>query len=297
MRIAPGSCSAWLAAALALPCAGPARADVTVVGHYTFVDGDTATRSSEFTSQRVRVPTPDGREVIFDSKAGRLTLIDHRRRVYWTGALARADSIVDVTDGSRWDFMLGHASDRLKAEWAQAMSYPADSIRVADGNRIRMIAGYPCDLWTVSAGPYTSIERWFAASLDAEPFYEPTGDVVLAAVLDPVARAIMTMFWDSQQSDGLCLGATMTFDAPTQHGRFHWEAGAVSWGRIPESTWRAPPGYRQVGLANEIPGAADLIARADDDAGMTGRATRPMRAPAPGADEVLELVHEALLGP
>ena len=83
-------------AGLALLAARPALADITVVGRYSFVNGDTATRASYFTSRRIRVSTPDGREVIFDSKAHSVTLIDHRRRVFWNGDLARKTVRLDV---------------------------------------------------------------------------------------------------------------------------------------------------------------------------------------------------------
>jgi hypothetical protein len=246
----------WLAVAVAsvAPFAvRPASADITVVGHYTFVNGDTATRASYFTSRRIRVSTPDGREVIFDSKGMRITLIDHQRRIYWDGPLARADSIVDVTDGSRWDFMLRNATSELKAEWAQDMAFPADSIRVDDGFKTRMIAGYPCNRWTVRAGSHMALERWTAASLAIEPYDEATADVALAAVLDPIARAIMGMFWKLQDETGLCLAASMTFSTPTQQGDFHWEAVGVIGSRIAISAWAVPRGYQRAGLSSEIP--------------------------------------------
>ena len=248
--------SMWLGlacASLVLLAAGPASADITVIGHYTFVNGDTTTRSSYFTSRRIRVSTPDGREVIFDSKVKRITLIDHQRRVYWDGPLARADSIVDVTDGSRWDNMLRNATDELTAEWAREMAFLTDSIQVGDGFKTRMIAGYPCNRWTVRAGSYMTLERWTAAGLAIDPYDQTTEDVVLSAVLDPVARAIMSMFWKLQDTKRLCLAASMTFSTPAQQGSFHWESVKVIGARIPVSAWNVPQAYRRARLANEVP--------------------------------------------
>jgi hypothetical protein len=248
----------WLVLAgvgFALPTARPALADITVVGRYTFVNGDTATRSSYFTSRRARLTTPDGREVIFDSKGKHITLIDHRRHVYWDGPLARADSIVDVTDGSRWDLMLRNASDELKAEWEQDMDFPPESIQVGDGFKTRMIAGYPCNRWTVRAGSLMSLERWTATSLSVEPYDETAEDVVLAAILDPIARAIMSMFWEPLDSPGLCLAASMTFNTPAQHGNFHWQAVKVIGARIPAAAWLVPQDYTRASLASEVPPA------------------------------------------
>ena len=235
-----------------LLAARPAQADLTVIGRYTFVNGDTATRASYFTTRRIRVSTPDGREVVFDSRTRRITLVDHARRLWWNGPLARADSIVDVVDGTRWDFMLKQAGDSLRKEWSQAMQFPADSIQVTQSFKTRMIAGYPCNEWAVHAGPYLDLQRWVAFSLAVEHYDVETEDLVLAEVLDPVARAIMSMFWESQEAPGLCLAAEMTFHTPTQQGSFRWEAVQVIGARIPESAWDVPAGYQPIRLASEV---------------------------------------------
>jgi hypothetical protein len=255
MRLGPLTCLVLSCPILALSLARPAAADITVVGRYTFVNGDTATRASYFTSRRTRVSTPDGREVIFDWKGRHITLVDHQRKVYWDGPLARADSVVDVTDGSRWDLMLRDATQELKAEWAHDMAFPAESIQVSDGFKDRMIAGYPCHRWTVRAGSLMTLERWTAASLMVEDYDQTTEDLALAAIMDPVARAIMSMFQELQGNSGLCLAASMTFNTPAQHGTFHWEAVKVIGARVPASAWTAPPGYAHVDLASEIPPA------------------------------------------
>ncbi len=255
MRLASVARLGLTCAGLAMFAAQPVRADITVIGSFTFVDGDTATRASYFTSRRIRVSTPDGREVVFDSKDQRITLIDHRRRVYWEGPLARADSIVDVTDGSRWDMMLRDANEELKSEWARDVDFSPDSIQMDDGFKTKMIAGYPCNRWTIRAGPEMAVERWTAASLQIEPYDETTDDVVLAAVLDPVARAIMTMFWETQDATGLCLAASVNFTTPTMNGSFHWEAVRVIGARIPDSAWTVPRGYTKIALASEVPPA------------------------------------------
>jgi hypothetical protein len=245
-----------LACALVLLASRPALADITVIGRYTFMNGDTATRASYFTSRRIRISTPDGREVIFDSKNHRISVIDHRRRVYWDGALARADSVVDVADGTRWDLMLMNASDQLKTEWASEMGFPAESIQVEDGFKTRMIAGYPCNRWTVRAGSFVTMERWMAASLAVDSYDQTTSDLVMTAILDPVARAVMSMFWQLEDTDEFCLGASLTLDTPMQRGTFRWEAVRVIGARIPPTAWMVPPDYARVHLVGEL-GAGD----------------------------------------
>ena len=241
-----------VASALVLSAARPARADITVIGRYTFVNGDTATRVSYFTSRRIRFSTPDGREVVLDTKNQRVSVIDHRRRVYWDGALARADSVVDIADGTRWDMLLRNASDELKTEWASEMGFPAESIQVEDGFKTRMIAGYPCNRWTVRAGSFVTMERWMAASLAVDSYDQTTSDIVMAAILDPVARAVMGMFWQLEDTDEFCLGASLTLDTPMQHGTFRWEAVKVIGAKIPATAWLVPRDYARVQLSSEL---------------------------------------------
>jgi len=77
--------------------------------------------------------------------------------------------------------------------------------------------------------------------------------VVLAAVLDPIARAVMSMYWDSQDATGLPLAATMSFETESGRGRFHWEAVQVIGARVPKSAWGVPADYRRAPLPAEIP--------------------------------------------
>ncbi len=246
---------AWIVFAVGLAAAPRlVHADVTIVGRYTFVSGDTTTRASYFSSRRIRVSTPDGREVVFDSKTQQLTLVDPARHVYWTGPLARADSVVDVIDGSRWAAMLRHAGGEVKDEWARDMQFPADSVFVSNPFGTRTIAGYPCNRWTIRAGGLLSGEYWVAYALDTDDFEQSMQDVMLAAFRDPVARGLMSMYWDSRATDGLPLASTVTFTSPTQRGTFHWEALSVSDARIPESAWSPPPGCVPVQLSAEVAG-------------------------------------------
>jgi hypothetical protein len=99
-----------------------------------------------------------------------------------------------------------------------------------------------------------SFERWTAAALaPVDTYDDATEDLVLAAILDPIARAVMSMFWDFHGGSGPCLAAAMTFNTPTQHGSFRWEAVKVLDSKIPASAWLVPQGYVRTGLTSEIP--------------------------------------------
>ena len=56
--------------------AWPARADITVFGHYTFANGDTLSRASYYTQKQVRTTLPNGDEIIYDDREQRLGRLD-----------------------------------------------------------------------------------------------------------------------------------------------------------------------------------------------------------------------------
>ena len=73
--------------------AASASADITVTGNYVFIDGSKATRVTPYTAKRGRLTMPDGREMIYDTKKGMVTIVDHATKTYWSAPVAEADSI------------------------------------------------------------------------------------------------------------------------------------------------------------------------------------------------------------
>jgi hypothetical protein len=104
-------------AGLLLTLALPAAADITVVGKYTMLNGDTLTRTSYYSSKRLRTLLPDGDEVIYDNQAHRIALVDHGRKLYWEGPLAEADSIAMKIRSERVKAMTDTMSAETRAEW------------------------------------------------------------------------------------------------------------------------------------------------------------------------------------
>jgi hypothetical protein len=234
-----------LAAGLALLAAPSARADICVTGHYTFVTGDTATRVSYFTGRRVRVQSPDNQEIMFDSKTRDVTIIDNGRRIYWEGPVAMADSLVDGMTMHHWALFDSTATDEQKAAWTTLVEGVNNLLQIRQGQGSKRIAGYPCGQWIIEAGPYLHLERWVARALMVEHFDRETEKVATGAVLDPVGRAMMAMFWQTRAVSGMPLGATMTFGTPQRHSSFTWEAVKVTSGPVPASAWEVPAGYEK----------------------------------------------------
>jgi hypothetical protein len=223
----------------------PAAADVTVVGKYTFVNGDSATRTSYYSRKRARSTAPNGMEFIYDTQARRVTVIDHARRRYYTGTIEEADSLAGQILLKR-RAELRPLIEANREKWAQMMSSFSDSILVDRTEETVTIAGYPCTRWTLRGGSYMTHERWAARGLSVPNFGPEMEKVVMATVLDPLGSQLMKLLIEMRSQPGLVLKSRTQFHTLTQRGEFSWQALRVDSTPIPDSVWSAPKGYAKV---------------------------------------------------
>lgn len=229
-------------AAFALGTSVPVAADITVVGKYTFVNGDTATRSSYYSRKRTRVTSPSGMEFIHDTQVRRVTVIDHAQRRYYQGTIEEADSVASRILLQRRE-ELRPLIEANREMWAQRMQGFNDSIRVIETDESKTIAGYPATRWMMLAGQYMVHERWVARGLSVPNFGPELEKVMMAPVLDPLGRQLMKMLIQMRENPGTVLKSSTQFRTPTQSGSFSWEAIRVGSEKIPGSAWNPPPGY------------------------------------------------------
>ncbi|MBI1799447.1 MAG: hypothetical protein HYR73_07135 [Candidatus Eisenbacteria bacterium] len=149
------------AAALLSLTSVQASAEVTVIGKYTLVGGDTLTRASYYSTRRVRVTAPDGREFVYDSRAKRVLVINHVNRTYWSGSVEEADRVATeiLYEQNR---KLKPAIEANREKWEEMVQNFNDSLRVTRTEETRVIAGYPTTKCVMRAGSYMTHERWVA---------------------------------------------------------------------------------------------------------------------------------------
>ena len=237
----------WLFACCSLGFALPAMADVTVLARYTLVNGDTLTRASYYSSRRVRVTAPDGKEFIYDSKSDQVTVINHPDNVYWTGPLSQADSIATrMLNASRRE--IGKVATQDLEAWTAKIQSFNDSIKVTRTEKTSKIAGYPTTQWLLSAGPYMQHERWVARSLAVANYGPELEKVVMASIMDPLGQVLMKMLIGLRSADGLPLAAKTSFRTPSRSGSFSFEAVRVIGTSIPATAWEIPKDYARIEL-------------------------------------------------
>ena len=252
-------CAVLLAAGSTLVPAPPVAADITVVGRYVFINGDTATRSSAYTSRRSRMTAPDGREFIYDTKSAMVTVIDHKAKTYWKAPIAVADSLAS----ERLMEMRRELKPQLEANrerWAEMMQMLDDSTKVAMTGEFRPIAGYSCSKWVLTMGPYLTFERWVTPAIGVADYAPELERVMLSSTLDPLGRLLLKRMFDMRGQnaasidsetdrtgqDDFALASVTRFETLTQKGSFSWEATEVRTGKVPGLAWETPKGYRKV---------------------------------------------------
>jgi hypothetical protein len=235
-----------LALAVTVAAALPAAADVTVVGKYTLVNGDTVTHTSYYSRKRARVTAPNGMEFIYDTKVRRVTIIDAAQRRYYSGTIEEADSLAAKI------LMQRRAELRPKIEanqeqWTRIMSSLNDSARIEKYEmETKTVAGWPCTRWRMHGGSYMEHERWVARGLSVPGFAPELEKIVMATVLDPLGRQLLRLLMQMRSQPGLVLKSSTEFRTLTQSGSFSWEATKVGSKAIPDSVWAVPKGYTRV---------------------------------------------------
>ena len=247
MRMLVRSTLALLTTILLAFAARPAAAELTVITHYTLVNGDTLTRASYYTPRRVRVTAPDGKEFMFDSKTDTITVIDHATKRYWKGPRGLADSVATRIMNSNREGIPDIARTDPVA-WADTLQAFNNSIHVAATGKGQKIASYPCDQWVLTAGSYLRVEQWIARSLVVSNYGPELQKAVMATIKDPLGRALMRMLIGMRTKEGLVLNGNVTFQTLKGEGSFHFECVKVISGSIPKTVWNLPEGYTQIQL-------------------------------------------------
>jgi hypothetical protein len=232
-------------AGLALLLAAPAMADITVIGRYKLVNGDTLTRASYYTTHRVRATLPNGYEIIYNQGADSVALVDHTRKRYWEGPRGEADSIAMKFRAGQMKALQANATPEQREKWTEIYSALGDSVHFARTGRDRKIAGYGCTEWVLTAGQYLRQTHWVARALSKPDFSEEVEKVVLATITDPLGRGLMKLVLQARVTDGLTLGGTIRFKTMSQQGETSWEAIKVDASKIPPSAWAIPEGYQR----------------------------------------------------
>lgn len=221
----------------------PARADITLIGHYTLVNGDTLTRPSYYQSRRTRFTMPDGNEVIYNASTKEVIMVNHANQRYWQGPRAAADSVLAIVRAERNQAAKITMTPEVQAEWNRVYAAISDSMRFARTGETRKVGTYTCSMYLLTAGSYLRQERWVARALVIPDFADELQSLVIASVADPVGKGLMKLVVQARDVDGITVGGSMQFKTISLKGQTSWMTQRVISGAIPDSAWLPPAGY------------------------------------------------------
>jgi Domain of unknown function (DUF4412) len=231
-----------------------AAADLTVV-FKTVSNGKESTATEYFTTNKTRT-TNDSSDVIMDLAAGRLTMIDNKKREYSEITVAEMQAAMVGANEQM-------AAARQKQEEAMKNMPPAvrermakmmpggaggmmSSIKVTPGTGTRKVAGYDCQQFIMTMGESMTTDLWTTTALQMP--LEPSEIVRLQSMMSPMAdaKSIASATEEFKKLRGFSLASKTTIKVMGRTIDSTREATDIKVGAIPAATFAVPAGYKKV---------------------------------------------------
>lgn len=247
-------------AALVLAASLPAGADeLTIVSRVTRNGGPPVTTTSYLGSDHARMVQPDGQEMILDSKAGQMTIIDGRKKEYFVitrqdieQVQARVQQQMNSPEMRKAQEQMKNLPPDVQKRMEAMMGGVTSSINVRKTGTTRKIAGYSCEDWTIDLGQFSKTEECLttelplpAQSWETYRSFAQTMKSMMAAA-GPMAKAASQMQEKFKEMKGLPLATKTTASILGHSSTTLSEVTEVKRGPIPASAWEIPAGYRKV---------------------------------------------------
>ena len=210
--------------------------DLTITSRVTAADGKTSTAVSYFSKDHVRIGGGDGEDSLFDMATGQMTTIDTKKKTYYVQTREDIDRMAAT----------------LQATMKKVKEYaPADrfNFKVQNTGTTRKIAGFTCELWTISAGTSSNTENCVTNDLPFPPhswdMYSKSSEQ-MSSVLGSMAASGAKMKAEMLKMKGYPLLTRSTMVIMGQKTVVGIEVTAIRQGSIPSSVWAIPAGYTKV---------------------------------------------------
>jgi hypothetical protein len=236
-----------------------AAEDLTIVAKVSRDNGPAGTATSYLSSDRVRLVTGDGNEIISDLKTGDVTMIDHKKRQYFTVTRqdmdqlqARMKQAMNSPEMQRAQEQMKNLPPDIQKRMQAAMGGIASSVTVQKTGTTRKIAGYNCENWTVSFGQISKSEECLSSELplptqDWQTYQEFTNRMRgLTGGMGPMGQAITELQEKTKDMKGFPLSKTTTASFMGRSMTTNIEVTEVRKGAVPASAWQVPAGYAKV---------------------------------------------------
>jgi hypothetical protein len=251
-----------LAGAACLLSALPAAAEeLTIVSKVTRNNEAPVNATSYIGNTHVRMSEGEGgQDFMIDLQSGNMTVMDGRKKEYF---VITPDDIKAV--GAKMQEQMKAAEPQMKQAQEQMKNMPpqareamekmmggfAAAVTVEKGAS-KTVAGYSCDVWTLSIGSMSKTEECLTTALpfpaQAWDRYREMAQSMRSAMasMGPMGKAMGDLQEKTKDMKGIPLSRSTTVSVMGKSNSTVSEVTEVRKGAIPDSAWQIPTGYKQV---------------------------------------------------
>ena len=235
--------------------------DLTIVSKATSDKNPPRVLTSYISSDRIRMATAEGNELMAELATGKFTVIDSKKKEYYvvTKKDLEAMSARIAAHMKEMEPKLRQAQEQMKnlppemqQKMAGMMGGFAASVNVQKGPGTRTIAGYRCDNWTVTVGEISRSEECLSTDVPFPPqvwdSYKEFAETMKKAMaaMGPMGQGMTEMQEKFKDMKGLPLASTTTTKVLGRTSTSSQEVTEIRKGPIPASAWQIPAGYKLV---------------------------------------------------
>lgn len=218
--------------------------DLTLVWKTSGKTGPEGTRTQYISAHRMR-NAEEGKDFIADIAAGRITLIDHRKKEYSEATVAEIEAAMQQA-AARMQEMTDKMPPALREKLALGVA-PNLPVLVTKG-ATRKIAGYDAQQYTLSVGDSLKTEMWNTKELPL-PVVDAGEFRKLAALGLVQMQGMDKLVEEMKKVEGVSLAQSTSFKMMGHTSQTESEVTEVRKGPIPASTFDVAalaPGYKKV---------------------------------------------------
>ncbi len=228
--------------------AAAASDDLTIVSSHTDNGKAGPTTTSYMASDHVRMASGDGQESLVDLKTGVMTMLDGKKKTYYTITKEDLEQLKVKMHERMNDPEMKKGMEFMK-NMAGAV---AGSYEVKKTGVTRIIAGFSCEEWTIGMSGLSTTRECLTTALQypAHAFdaYKEFSESMRSAMsaMGPMANSGAELAEKMKAMKGFPVATSTTLEIMGTKRSIDSEVLEVRRGSIPASAWEVPAGYTKV---------------------------------------------------
>lgn len=207
----------------------------------TLKSSDGAIATHYYTKDRIRMNNGKT-DTMMDFASGKITMIDNQKKEYSEMTVAEIDAAMQGM-AAQMEQAMANIPPQMREKMAGLMGGAASEVTVTKG-ATKTIAGYPCQIYTITMGKNLTQESCNTTALT--PPFDPANFQKLSRVTIPMMQGMDKMVKKMAEIQGISL---MNHTAVSMMGRTtdtSTEATEVKKGAVAADVFAPPSGYKLV---------------------------------------------------